>query len=351
MDLAGVSKVMLKLFLVFLFPSFCFAYPELLLKNCASCHSEASGSGILTLEGKDYAANSSDKKSVNYFEIIPPAWLLLGAKADLKQTFTETPYEKTGSFKATRIEAQLGLSHVIDTYLNVSVQGSINRVEPASKSDSISDYVYSPYRFIEFTYSDSNEESLVAKHGFYRNEWQNDLSLSETSFEQSEVVYSHSKHQLSLGYITKTKTYNTSTSMDDGFINYKFFEINRYGVTLGHQWHDQFQLSSIGLVAKKSDTLTFKALLAQTTTAGIKGLQARLMPVYQLNSYLKFYGLAEYQNTNIKISQPRTIIYGLGSDYLWFTQGLVSLVYLQTDNSALVNNPTQKLELTFHLYM
>jgi hypothetical protein len=342
---------MLKLFLVFLFPNLCLAYPELLSRSCTSCHSETSGSGILTSPGKDFALNSAHQKSVNYFEIDSPDWLLLGAKADLKQTFTETPYEKAGSFKATRVEAQLGLSHAIDTYLNVSAQGSVNRVEPTLKSDSISDYVYSPYRFIEFSYSDNSEESLAAKHGLYRNEWQNDLALFETSFEQSEIIYSHSKHQLSLGYITKTKTYNTSTSMDDGFINYKFFEINRYSITLGHQWHDQFQLSSLGLVAKKSEGLTFKALLAQTTASGIKGLQARIMPIYQLNSFLKLYALAEYQNSNIKISQPRTIIYGLGSDYLWFAQGLLSLVYLQTDNSALVNNPTQKLELTFHLYM
>lgn len=342
---------MLKFFVVLLFPSLGFTYPELLSKNCASCHSEASGSGILNLDGKSYSLNSAHKKSESYFEIKTPEWLLLGAKADLKQTFTETPYEKTGSFKATRVEAQLGFSQAIDTYLNVSAQGSLNRVEPKNKSDSISDYVYSPYRFVEVKYADNSEESLALKHGFYRNEWQNDLSLFETSLQQSELIYTYEKYQISLGYISKVKTYNTANAMNDGYVNYKFLQFNRYSFLLGHQWHDQYQLTSLGLVFKKSEPLTFKAFLAQTVSSGIKGIQARLMPVYQLNSYLKFFGLAEYQNNNVKTAKPRTIIYGLGLDYLWFSQGLLSVIYSKTDDSVLVNNPKQKLELNFHLYM
>lgn len=342
---------MLKIFVVLLFPSLGFAYPELLSKSCASCHSETSGAGILTFEGKSYSLNSAHKKSESYFEVKTPEWLLLGAKTDLKQTFTETPYEKTGSFKATHIEAQLGLSHAIDTYLNISAQGSLNRVEPKTKSDSISDYVYSPYRFVELKYSESNEESLVAKHGFYRNEWQNDLSLFETSFQQSELTYAYKKQQVSLGYISKVKTYNTTVTKDDGFVNYKFLQLDRYSLLAGHQWSNQFQLTSLGLVLKKSEQLSFKAFIAQTILSGIKGVQVRLMPVYQQNSYLKFYGFAEYQNSNVKTAKPRTIIYGLGGDYLWFSQGLLSVIYSKTDDSMLVNNPTQKLELNLHLYM
>lgn len=330
------------LLLILVLPSSGFSYPELLSKNCTACHSESSGSGILTAEGKH---------SENFFEIKAPKWLLLGVKADLKQTFTETPYEKTGSFKATRAEAQLGLSHAVDTYLNISAQGSINRIDPKNKSDSISDYAYSPYRFAELKYSDSAEQSLSAKHGFYRNEWQNDLVLFESSFKQTELIYTHTKHQVSLGYISKIKTYNTSSSMDDGFINYKFLQLSRYSLLIGHQWHADYQLTSLALIAKKTEQLTFKALLAQSVLSGIKGIKARLMPVYQHNSNLKFFGFAEYQNVNIERAKPRSIVYGVGSDYLWFTQGLVSVIYTNTDDSNVINNPMQKLELNLHLYM
>lgn len=342
---------MLKLFIVLLFPSLGFAYPELLSKNCASCHSEASGFGILTSEGKNYSLNSAHKKTESYFEIKTPEWLSLGAKADLNQKFTETPYEKTGSFKATRTEAQLGLSQAIDTYLTLSAQGSLNRVEPENKSDSISDYVYSPYRFVELKYSENGEESLAAKHGFYRNEWQNDLSLFETSFQQSEFFYIHDKHQVSLGYISKVKNYNTSTSMNDGFIGYKFLQPDRYNILLGHQWHEQFKLTSLGLTFKKNEQLTIRTLLAQTITSGMEGVKARLMPVYQMNSFLKFFGFLDYQNVNIKTAKPRVILYGLGSDYLLFPQGLLSVIYSKTDDSMLNNNPVQKFELNFHIYM
>lgn len=342
---------MFKLFVIFLFPCLGFAYPELLSKNCASCHSEASGFGLLTSDGKNYALNVSHQKTENYFEINTPTWLLLGAKADAKQTFTKTPYEETGSFKATRIEVQTGLNYNIDTYLNISAQGSVNRIEPKNKSDSISDYAYYPYRFAKLSYGDSSEKSLALKYGFYRNEWQNDLVSFETSYEQSEFIYSNDKHQLSLGYIDQSRSYNTTEGRHQGFINYRFFNADHYGLLLGHMWGEQFQFFSFAFTVKKNEALTFKTSIAESTTSGTKGLQGRFSPIYQVNSYLKFYGFAEYKNTNIKTAQPRTIIYGLGGDYLWLAQGLVSGVYSKTDDSNVINNPTEKLELVFHLYM
>lgn len=351
MDFTRVSQIMLKLFTILLLPSLCFAYPELVSKSCASCHTEASGSGLLTNNGKTFALNSAYQKTESYFEIKTPDWLLLGAKADAKQAFTKTPYEETGSFKATRVEAQVGLNDMIDTYLNISAQGSVNRVEPKTKSDSISDYVYYPYRFLEVRYSDSPEESLAAKYGFYRNEWQNDFSLFETSYQQTEFIFSHENHQVSLGYIDQAKTYNTSSDVNDGFINYKYYKSEHYSILLGHQWGDQYQLYSLGFIAKKSEALTFKASISESITSGVKGIQARLSPVYQLNSYFKIHGFAGYENTNIKTAQPRIIVYGAGADFLWFSQGLLSAVYSNTDDSNLINNPTEKLELNFHLYM
>ena len=340
MDVAGISKVMLKLFVILLLPSFCLAYPELLTKRCSSCHSEASGFGILKAEAKPHE-----------FEIKTPAWLLLGAKADLNQTFTKSPYEKTGSFKATRAEAQLGLVHEIDSYLNIQAQGSLNRVEPNSKSDSITDYVYSPYRFIELTYNDPAKSATSIKHGFYRNELQSYLSTMQQSFLQTEVIYSQDLHQVNLGYKTKSKFYNKANDEEIGFINYQYFSPGEINFLLGHEQKNQYQLSSLAVVLPKNEKLTFITALSQSITSGVKGFRGRITPVYQHTETLKFYGFAEYANSNIQTAKPRTIIYGLGSDYLWFSQGLLSVIYSKTDDSVLVNNPVEKLELNFHLYM
>lgn len=330
------------LLFVLLFTSFSFAYPELLTKHCASCHTEASGFGILTVDGKSHD---------NYFQIKTPTWLLLGVKADLNQTFTKTPYEKTGSFKATRFEGQLGLTHAIDTYLNFQAQGSLNRVEPKTKSDSISDYLYSPYRFIEVNYNDLNASTLSLKYGYYRNEWQNDLAAFAQSFKQSELIYQKANHQVNLGYQTKNKIYNSIADHDASFITYKYFAENRLNLVVGHQQAKNEQLSSLAFVVPKNENLAFKTLLAQTLNSGIKGFKGRFMPIYQQNSFLKFYGFTEYINTNIETAKPRTIVYGIGGDYLWFSQGLLSIIYSKTDDSVVINNPTEKLELNFHLYM
>lgn len=342
---------MLKLFFILLFPSLSLAYPELLTKNCMSCHSESSGFGILTADGKTYALSSADKKSDSYFEIKTPEWLLLGVKADANQSFTKTPYENTGSFKATRFEGQLGLVHSLNTYLNVSAQGSVNRVDPKTKSDSISDYLYSPYRFVEADYNDPTGSILSLKHGYYRNEWQSDLISFSQSFKQSELIYRQDRHQFSLGYQTKIKIYNSITDRETSFITYKYFSGNRVNLIFGHEKASNEQLSSLALIMPKNENLTFKTLLAQTINSGAKGFKGRLMPVYQLNSFLKFYGFAEYSNSDIQMAKPRTIIYGLGGDYLWLSQGLLSVIYTKTDDSVVINNPVEKLEFNFHLYM
>lgn len=331
---------MLKLFVILLLPSFCLAYPELLTKRCNSCHSEASGFGILKGEAKPHE-----------FEINTPSWLLLGAKADLNQTFTQSPYEKTGSFKATRVEGQVGLVQEIDTYLNVQAQGSLNRVEPKNKSDSITDYVYSPYRFIELTYSDPSKSAISLKHGFYRNELQSYFWGLQQSFQQTEVVYSQDLHQVNFGYKTKSKVYNAAIDQDIGFINYQYFFSNEVNFLLGHEQKNKYQLSSLAIVLPKNEKLTFITALSQSITSGVKGFRGRITPVYQQTETLKFYGFAEYANSNIQTAKPRTIIYGVGSDYLWFTQGLLSVIYSKTDDSVVINNPVEKLELNFHLYM
>lgn len=331
---------MLKLIVVFLLPSFCFAYPELLSKRCHNCHSEASGYGILNSEAKSHE-----------FEIKTPSWLLLGAKADLNQTFTQSSYEKTGSFKATRVEGQLGLVHEIDTYLNVQAQGSLNRVEPKNKSDSITDYVYSPYRFVELTYNDPAKSSISLKHGFYRNELQSYFLPIQQSFRQTELIYLNDLHQLNLGYKTNSKTYNAAINEDVGFLTYQYFSPTEVNFIIGHEQKDKYQLTSLALVLPKYEKLSFIMALSQSITAGVKGVRARLTPIYQQTEKLKLYGFAEYANRNIQTAKPRTIIYGLGSDYLWFSQGLLSVIYSKTDDSIVVNNPIEKLELNFHLYM
>ncbi|AZZ36816.1 hypothetical protein CIK05_08445 [Bdellovibrio sp. qaytius] len=342
---------MLKYLILLLVPSFTFAYPELVSKNCLSCHSEASGFGILTAEGKASVQNWSDKKSESYYEVKTPEWLMLGLKADLNQTFTKSPYEKTGSFKATRFEGQIGLVHNVSKYLNVQAQGSLNRVEPKTKSDSITDFIYSPYHFVELNYHDPTDSVISLKHGYYRNEWQNDLSLFSDSFKQSELIYLMNRHQVSLGHRTRSKTYNASVEDDTSFITYKYFTENQIDLILGHERKTDDQLSSLGLVYVKNENLTFKTLLAQTINSGVKGLKARFMPFYQTSPFLKFYAVTEYGNTNIETAKPRTIIYGLGADYLWLSQGLLSVIYTKTDDSVVINNPVEKLELNFHLYM
>jgi len=358
MDLARVSEIMLKFFvqlrwqlLVLLFPSLSLAYPELLTKTCMSCHSEASGFGILSAAGKTYTLISADKKYENYFEVKTPDWLLLGLKADANQVFAQSPYEKTGSFKATRFEGQLGLAHSLSTYLKLQAQGSLNRVDPKTKSDSISDYLYSPYRFIGLDYYDPNDSVFSLKHGYYRNEWQNDLLNFSESLKQSELIYLSRHHQVSLGHRTRTKVYNTSLEDKASFITYKYFLENCANLILGHERSSNNQLSSLAIVVPKNQNLTFKTLLAQTINSGVKGFKGRLTPVYQLSSFFKFYGFAEYSNSNIETAKPRTLIYGLGGDYLWFSQGLLSVSYTRTDNSVIINNPVEKLEINFHLYM
>lgn len=331
---------MLKLIVILLLPSFCLAYPELLSKRCNSCHSEASGSGLL----------NSDTKS-HEFEIKTPSWLLLGAKADLNQTFTQSSYEKTGSFKATRVEGQFGLVQEIDTYLNVQAQGSLNRVEPKNKSDSITDYVYSPYRFVQLTYNDPAKSAISLKHGFYRNELQSYFLPIQQSFQQTEVIYLNGLHQVNLGYKTKLKSYNTAIDEDIGFMTYQYFSPTEVNFILGHEQKDKYQLTSLALVLPKTEKLSFITTLSQSITSGVKGVQARLTPIYQQTEKLKFYGFAEYANRNIQTAKPRTIIYGLGLDYLWFSQGLLSVIYSKTDDSVVVNNPIEKLELNFHLFM
>lgn len=307
-----------------------------------SCHSEASGFGILTADGKSHE---------NYFEINTPGWLLLGLKADVNQTLTQSSYEKTGSFKATRFEGQLGLVHSLSTYLNLHLQGSLNRVDPKTKSDSISDYLYSPYRFIELDYDHPMDAAVSLKHGYYKNEWQKDLFNFSESFKQSELIYLNRHHQVSLGHKTRNKVYNTSLEDKASFITYKYFSENRVNLILGHESAANEQLSSFAVMIPKNEKLTFKTLLAQTISSGVKGLRGRLTPVYQSNSFLKFYGFAEYSNSNIKTAKPRTIFYGLGGDYLWFPQGLLSVIYTKMDDSVVINNPVEKLELNFHLYM
>lgn len=342
MDLARVSEIMLKVFLLLLMPSLSFAYPELLTKNCLTCHSEASGFGLLTAEGKS---------NENYFEIKTVNWLALGLKVDVNQAFTKSPYEKTGSFKATRFEGQLGLAHSLSAYLNVRAQGSLNRVDPKTKSDSISDYLYSPYRFVELNYYEPMNTVISLKHGYYRNEWQSDLALFSESFKQTELVYLNDRHQISLGHKTRNKIYNTSIKDEASFITYKFFSVNKLNLIIGHERASDEQISSLALVTPKNENLTFKALLAQTLKSGVKGFKGRFTPYYQVNSYLKYYAFAEYSNSDIQTAKPRTIIYGLGGDYLWFSQGLLSVIYTKTDDSMVINNPVEKLELNFHLYM
>ena len=328
---------MLKLLVVLLLPSFCWAYPELLSKRCNSCHSEASGFGIV--------------KHVGEFKIETPAWLLIGAKADLNQTFTKSPYENTGSFKATHFEGQVGLVHEIDTYLNVQAQGSLNRVDPKTKSDSISDYVYSPYRFVEVNYTDPKDAVVSLKHGYYRNELQSQLSLFSQSFNQTELILTEDRYQINFGFQTKVKTYNSVIQREASFINFKYFSENKINLLLGHEQGDDLQVSSLAFTVPKGENLTITTLLAQTINFDVKGFKGRLTPVYQHSSMLKFYGFAEYINTDIQMAKPRTIIYGAGGDYLWFSQSLLSVIYSKTDDSMVLNNPTEKLELNFHLYM
>lgn len=342
---------MLKCILLLLVPSFTFAYPELVTKNCLTCHSESSGSGVLTAEGKANSLSWADHKSESYFEIKTPQWIMLGLKADLNQTLTKSPYEKTGSFKATRFESQLGLVKNVSKYLSVHAQGSLNRVDPKTKSDAITDYVYSPYRFVAFDYYDPMDTIISLKHGYYRNEWQNEFALFSQSFKQSELIYLTNRHQVSLGFKTREKTFNESVENEASFITYKFFSENKINLILGHERNSEYQFSSIWLIIPKNDNLTIKTFVAQTVSDGLTGFRGRVTPVYRVSSFLKFYGFADYANPDIETAKPRTIVYGLGADYLVYSQGLLSVNYTKTDDSMVINNPIEKLELNFHFYM
>lgn len=350
------------------------AFPQYLATEttrCVRCHSEQTGLGLLTAEGKIFSTQSWAENTKPYFQIPLPDWLNLGIKSKQQQSFYQSDYIREATFKDVQTELRSEI-RVDKTQLYVS----FGRYIPTTSNVTFKDYAYVSTAYLQY----QQNSYLSFKAGKYFLNYGYDLyqlnydpmlySLSSikkgSEKNQIEVNYSQDQYDISIAQIFNQTQFNQVYSENAQLLklNYIFDSHLSLGANIYQSYandvigtnQDKILTGIFGILnwdEKKSVLFQIDQVLYKDVNK--KGASILIRPSYEWRKGHLVMTKVQYINQNIQLSDPKFLELSIGYNYIPYAQFNILAQYKKTTNSLgalfIEDTQSQLVTLDFNFLM
>lgn len=350
---------------VLIFAKVAFAFPQYLsteTNRCTRCHSEPTGYGLLTPQGKDFTVQKWAEKNSPYYQVDLPDWLNLGFKSKQQQSFYQSDYLREATFKDLQTEFRSEIT--LDKTL---LYFSLGRFIPLRADVTFKDYVYIPSAYIKYqenSYLSFKAGKYFLNYGYDQYQLNTDAMLYSLSGinkgsekSQVEVIYSQDQYDISLAKIFNQTQFNQVYSENGLLLRLNCIFDSQF--SLGANIYQAEATDLVGLFGllnwDENKNILFQVDQLMNQDLNKKGISVVLRPSYVWRQGHVVMAKFQYVNNNIQLSDPKFSEFSVGYNYIPYVQFNILAQYKKTTNSVgaqfIEDIESQSITLDFNFLM